>query len=88
MVDVHFAQFGAAVQRWVDLARVQKMSWIEGAFDALLMFHIVFGEHLTHEVAFFHPDPMFAGEHAAHLHTEPEDVGAEFLRRLQLSRLR
>ena len=46
-MDMHFAQFGATVQRRVDLARVHKMFWIKGAFDALLMFNIVFGEHLT-----------------------------------------
>ena len=59
MVDVHFPQFGTAVQGRVDFAWVQKMPRIKSAFNALLLFHIVLGKHLAHQVTLFYTDTVF-----------------------------
>ncbi len=86
LVHVHPAQLGAAVQLGEDLARVEDLGRVEGAFDPLLLGEVVLVEHGLHQVALLDADAMLAGEHAADLDAEPEDVGAERLGRLDLAR--
>ena len=50
------------------------------------MFQVVFGKHRRHQVALFDADPVLTRQHAANLYTEPQDIGAELLRRFQLAR--
>ena len=44
-------------------------------------------EHRAHQVALFDADAVLAGQHAADLDAEPQDVGAERLGALDLARL-
>ena len=46
----------------------------------------ILAEHLRHQIALFDADAMLAGEHAADLDAEPQDIGAEGLRLVQLAR--
>jgi hypothetical protein len=55
--------------------------------SALLLGEIGLAEHRRHQVALFDADAMFAGQHAADLDAEAQDVGAEGLRLLQLARI-
>ena len=48
---------------------------------------VVLVEHLRHQVALLDADAVLAGQHAADLDAEPQDVGAESLGRLELARL-
>ena len=45
-----------------DFAGVQKMVCIKGAFQTLLLFHVIFGELDRHQIAFFNTHPMFVGD--------------------------
>src|SRR5918911_2839126 len=80
---VHAPQLGAAVQRRKDLAGIEELLRVEGAFDAFLLRQIDLVEHGRHEVALLDADTVLAREHAADLDAEPEDVGAESLGPLQ-----
>ena len=78
-MDMHMAKLGAAVQRREDLAGVEPMRRVEGAFDPLLLFQIDFGKHLAHQVAFFDTNPMLAGQHPANLDAQLQNVRTKFL---------
>src|SRR3546814_5305418 len=54
---------------------------------ALLLLQVGLAEHRAHEIALLDADAMLAGQHAADLDAELQDVGAEVLRLLQLARL-
>jgi hypothetical protein len=56
------------------------MVGVEGAFDAHLLIEVDLAEHLRHQVAFLDADAVLAGQHAADLDAQPQDVGAEALR--------
>ena len=86
-MDVKTAEFGAAVQLRKHLARVQQPVGIEGAFDPLLVGQIAFVEHRSHQVALFDADPVLAGQNAADLDAQPQDVRAERLGALGLAGL-
>src|SRR5690625_4129147 len=86
-MDVHAAQFGAAVQLREDLARVQQVVRVERALHPLLLLEVDLVEHGGHEVALFHPYPVFAGQDAADRDTGLEDLGAALLRPLQFAGL-
>ena len=85
-MNMHPAQFGAAVQNWKHLAGVQEMVGIEGAFDPLLMGQIIVIEHGPHEIAFLDADAMFPCQYAANFDTQGQNFSAEFFRRLKLAR--
>ena len=51
------------------------------------MGEVGFVEHRAHQVALLDADPVLAGQHAADLDAEPQDVGAECLGALDLARL-
>lgn len=76
-MNVHPAEFGTAMQRREDLAGIEQLRRIKGAFHALLVRQIRFGEHLGHQVPLFHPDAVLAGQHTAHLDAQPQYVRAE-----------
>ena len=61
-----------------------------GAFhtqrDQLLLRKIDFVEHFRHQVALLDADAVLAGEHAADLDAQLENVGAEFFGALKLAR--
>ena len=84
---MHAAELGAIMKRRKNLAGIEQPLLIEGAFDALLVLHVDLGEHHRHQVPLLDPDAMLAGEHAADLDAQLEDVGPERLRALQLARL-
>jgi hypothetical protein len=56
----------------------QTLVGVEGAFDALLV-EVDLAEHFRHQVALLDADAVLAGQHAADLDAQPQDVGAEFL---------
>ncbi len=58
-MNMHAAQFGAAVQLREHLARVQQAVRVEGAFQALLLCEVSLVEHRVHEVALFDADAVF-----------------------------
>ena len=84
---MHAAEFGAAVQLGVDLAGIEQALGVEGAFEALLLIEVGLAEHHRHQVALLDAHAMLAGENAADFDAQPEDIGAESLRALQLARL-
>src|SRR5712691_2104394 len=86
-VHVQASELGAAVQGRKHLARIEQALVVERAFEPLLLIEIGRREHRRHQVAFLHAHAMLAGEHAADLHAELEDVGAEFFGLLELARL-
>ena len=60
--------------------------WVERAFQALLLVQIRLVEHHRHQVALLDAHAVLAGQHAADLDAEPQDVGAERLGALELAR--
>src|ERR1035437_5487507 len=76
-VDVHAAEFGAAVQGWKYLAGIEQALRVERAFQPLLLVEVDLAEHLRHQVALLDADAMFAGQHAAEFDADPQDIGAE-----------
>ena len=54
---------------------------VEGAFEPLLLVEVDLGEHRRHQVALLDADAVLAGQHAADLDAELQDVGAELPRR-------
>src|SRR5215216_4926600 len=84
---MHAAELGAAMQRRKHLAGIEQALGVERAFEALLRLEVDLREHGRHEIALLHPDAVLAGEHAAHLDAQLEDLGAECFGALQLARL-
>src|SRR6516165_3444720 len=86
-VDVKAAELGATMQLWKYLARVEQAVRVERAFQSLLVRQVAFVEHRSHQVALLDADPMLAGQDAADLNAELEDVDAKGLRALDLAGL-
>src|SRR5258705_11541807 len=84
-VDMHATEFGAAVQGRKYLARVEQALGVERAFEPLLLVEIYLAEHLAHQVALLDADAMFTGQHAAEFDADPQDIGAEGFRPLDLA---
>src|SRR5712671_3456891 len=84
-VDMHAAELGAAVQGWKYLAGVEQALGVERAFEPLLLVEIDLAEHFAHQVALLDADAMFAGQHAAEFDADPQDIGAEGFRSLDLA---
>ena len=76
-----------ADKRRKHLAGIEQAAAVEGAFQPLLLRQIGFGEHRRHQVALLDADAMLAGQHAADLDAEPQDVGAERFGAVELARL-
>src|SRR5687768_5092900 len=83
----HAAKLGAAMEDREHLAGIEQAVAVEGAFEPLLLVEIGLGEHFRHQVALLDSDTMLAGQDAAHLHAELQNVGAEFFRALELIRV-
>src|SRR3981081_1014888 len=81
------AKLSAAVQGRKYLPRIEQALRVERAFQPLLLVEIDLAEHLRHQVALLDTDAMFAGQHAAELDADPQDIGAEGLRPLDLAGL-
>src|SRR5690242_4273198 len=62
------------------LVRVEQPIRIERRLDTTLLLKFFGVELNRHQVAFFHADAVLAGEAAAHLHAQLQNVGAEMLR--------
>lgn len=76
---MHAAEFGAAAKLREDLARIEQVVRVEGAFHPHLLVEVDLGELLAHQVALLDADPVLAGQYAADANTETQDIGAEFL---------
>ena len=77
LVNMQAAEFSATMQGRENLARVEQMIRIKGAFQALLLFQVNFGEHLTHQITLFDTDTVLTGEDTAQLNTVLEDRGTK-----------
>src|SRR6185295_18166836 len=77
LFDMHVSLFDAGGQRRKDLSRIEQTTRIKGAFEALLLREIRLAEHNRHQLALFQTNAMFAGQDAADLDAEPEDVCAK-----------
>src|SRR3989442_7390624 len=86
-MHMHAPELGAAVQRGKHLARVEQTLVVESAFEPLLLGQIDLGKHRRHQIAFFHADPVLAGEHSAHLDAKLEDFRTEPFRTIEFARL-
>ena len=53
------------------------MRVVEGAFEAHLLGEVDLAEHVAHEVPLLDADAMLAGQHAANLDAERQNLGAE-----------
>src|SRR6516162_7726872 len=62
------------------LVRVQQPPRVERLLDAALLRELVRAELHRHQLALFHADAVLAGQAAAHLDAQRQDVGAELLR--------
>src|SRR4051795_6069779 len=76
-VDMHAAEFGAAVQGRKHLSRVEQPLRIESAFQPLLLVEVDVAEHLAHQVALLDSHPVLAGEHPAELDASAQDIGSK-----------
>src|SRR4051812_25988094 len=85
--NMHAAKLGAPVQLWEDLAGIEQAFLVKRAFEALLLVEVFFRKHHRHQITLLDADAVLAGQHAADLDTEPQDVGTEFLRLVELARL-
>src|SRR5271163_818259 len=85
--DMELAHLGAAMQGREYLAGIEQRLVVERTFDALLLAQIDIVEHHRHEVALLDPDAVLAGQHAADLDAQPQDVGAERFGARQLAGL-
>ena len=86
-MNMHAAQLGAAAQHGKHLPWIQQQIGVKGAFESLLVRQVRFAEHLGHQVALLDADAVLAGQHAADLDAQPQDVAAEGLGTLELTRL-
>src|SRR5438105_3567140 len=86
-MHVQAAELGAAMQGREHLAGVEQALGVEGAFEPLLLVQIDLGEHRRHQVALLDADAVLAGQHAADLDAELQNVRAEFFGALELTRL-
>src|SRR5271165_4282336 len=84
-MDMHAAELRAAAELREHFSRVEKALRVEGAFQALLLVEVELGEHGPHEIALLDSNAVLARQHAAHLDAEPQNVGAERFRPVQLS---
>jgi hypothetical protein len=84
-MDMDAAKLGTTMQRWIHLTGIEKMAGIECTFNALLLIHIIFREHRTHEIAFLNADAMFAGQYTTDLDTDFKNFSAKFFGRFQLT---
>ena len=82
---MHHAEFGAAMQGRENFAWIETPLWIEGAFDALLLIEICFGEHLAHQIAFLDSDAMFTAQHPAHGDAETQNIETQLLGAFDIS---
>src|SRR5690348_5777550 len=85
--DMHRAQLRAAMQGREYLAGIEQLMLVERAFEAHLLGEVDLVEHRRHQVALFDPDAVLAGQHAADLDAQFQDLGAESLGGLELARL-
>ena len=79
-MDMHAAELGAAMQCRKHLAGIEQALVVERAFEPLLLIEIDLGKHHRHQIALLDADAMLAGQHAADLDAQPQDIGAELLR--------
>src|SRR5438067_1742052 len=78
---------GAAMQLRKNLSGVQETMRVERAFEPLLLLQIRLAEHAAHEIALLDADTVLAGQYAADLHAELQNVGAEGLGAFELAGL-
>src|SRR5882672_11655739 len=83
----HAAELGAAAELGEHLAGIEQVVGVEGTFHAHLLVEIDLGELHAHQVTLLDADAVLAGQHAAHPHAEPQDIGAEFLGTAELARI-
>src|SRR4051794_33139687 len=76
-MDMHAAEFGAAMKRRKHFAGVQQALRVERTFEPLLLVEIDIAKHLRHQVALFDAHAMFARQHAAKFDADPQDVGTK-----------
>jgi len=76
-MNMHGPQFSAAMKLGKDLAGIEKMFVIEGAFDPDLIGEIDFIEHCRHQIAFFDTNTMLTGEHTTNLYAKAQNIGAK-----------
>ena len=69
------------------LVRVEQPARIEGRLDAALLVQLARAELHRHQVALLHADAVLAGQAAAHLDAQLQDVGAELLRLVEAVRI-
>jgi hypothetical protein len=86
LVHMHAAEFGAAAKLGKHLSRIEQMVRIEGAFHPHLVIEIRLVEHFRHEITLLDTHAMLAGQHAANLHAQAQDVRAEGFGLLQFAR--
>ena len=85
VVHHHPAELGAAAQLGEDLAGIEQMVGIEGAFDPHLLVEVDLGELHIHQVALLDADAMLAGQHAADAHAQAQDIRAKSFGPLHLA---
>src|SRR5450830_2169887 len=78
-VDVHLAEFGAAVERRDRLVRVEQAVRIEGALHRVKGFELAARKLHAHRIDLLDADPVFAGDGAADFYAQGQDRGPEFL---------
>src|ERR1700722_19862330 len=86
-MHVHAAEFRAAAKLREYLARIEQAVRVEGAFQPLLLIEVILVEHGVHEIALLDADSVLAGQNAADVNTQPEDLRAKRLRPVEFPRL-
>ena len=86
-MDMHRAEFGAALQRGDGFAGVEQSGGIKRGFYRVKLVQFRAAELQTHLVYFFDADAMFAGNGAADFDAQMQNALAEFFGARQFARL-
>ena len=86
-MDVHAAEFGAAMQGRDVLAGVEQAARVEGRLDRMEQRQLVGVELRAHLIDLLAADAVLAGDAAAHLHAQLENLAAQVFGAFQLTGL-
>ncbi len=85
MVHVHRVELGTTCQRRDCFTRIQQFEWIETLANRVELVALGFAELDTHLAELFDADSMLAGDSAAALDTELQNLAAQFLGSLEFT---
>ena len=86
MAHMHLAVFSTAMQRGYRLIGIEKKGCVERTLDAKERFPLRGRELHAHGIDFFNANAMLAGDSAADLHAQFQNLGTEFFSAIKFAR--